>query len=373
MKKYMLLFLIALATLQPVFADSFVVGTVEAQRGHQSSGYLDVPPRIDEGTMIPITVAHGNGDGPTLALIAGTHGYEYPGITALQRIRKSLDPGEFSGTIIIVHIANVPSFLGRTIYYSPADGKNLNRVYPGDPEGSLSQRIAHTITQEVIEKADYLIDLHAGDGNESLRPYVYMPLTGEAELDAATKGLAMAFGLDHIVIDEAPLRSIDDSLYTDQTALVRGIPAITTETGQMGSNDDYWAKMAEAGIWNVLRHLEMIPGAEKNQRGHYLANRLPGYSQPPRRYISGRSQRWLYHIEGWQAGRSCGFLRRRNSGNSGAVLWCRQLCDWNAASQRRRAHSDDQPNSVGLDQEFVSWHRGAKALFRIDPAEYWSK
>ena len=267
MKKYMLLFLIVLATLQTVFADSFVVGTVEAQRGHQSSGYLDVPPGIDEGTMIPITVAHGNGDGPTLALIAGTHGYEYPGITALQRIRKSLDPGELSGTIIMVHIANVPSFLGRTIYYSPADGKNLNRVYPGDPEGSLSQRIAHTITQEVIEKADYLIDLHAGDGNESLRPYVYMPLTGEAELDAATKGLAMAFGLDHIVIDEAPLRSIDDSLYTDQTALVRGIPAITTETGQMGSNDDYWAKMAEAGIWNVLRHLEMIPGAKKINEG----------------------------------------------------------------------------------------------------------
>ena len=209
-----------------------------------------------------------------------------------------------------------------------------------------------------------------------------MPLTGEAELDAATKGLAMAFGLDHIVIDEAPLRSIDDSLYTDQTALVRGIPAITTETGQMGSNDDYWAKMAEAGIWNVLRHLEMIPGAEKINEGitwliDYQVNASAVCagcdSQPPRRYISGRSQRWLYHIEGWQAGRSCGFLRRRNSGNSGAVLWCRQLCDWNAASQRRRAHSDDQPNSVGLDQELVSWHRGAKALFRIDPAEYWSK
>ena len=127
MKKYMLLFLIALAALQPVFADSFVVGTVEAQRGHQSSGYLDVPPGIDEGTMIPITVAHGNGDGPTLALIAGTHGYEYPGITALQRIRKSLDPGELNGTIIMVHIANVPSFLGRTIYYSPADEMLLGR------------------------------------------------------------------------------------------------------------------------------------------------------------------------------------------------------------------------------------------------------
>ena len=97
MNKYVLLLLIAFATLQPAFADSFVVGTVEAQRGHQASGYLSVPPGIDDGTTIPITVAHGTGNGPTLALIAGTHGYEYPGITALQRLRKSLDPSELSG------------------------------------------------------------------------------------------------------------------------------------------------------------------------------------------------------------------------------------------------------------------------------------
>ena len=267
MNNKVLLLVIAFVTLQPAFADSFAVGTVEALPGHQSSGYLDVPAGIDEGTRIPITIVHGVDEGPVLALIAGIHGYEYPAITALQRLRNSLDPGEVSGTVIIVHVANLPSFLGRTIYNSPVDGKNLNRMFPGEPDGSLSQRIAHAITSEVIDRADYMIDLHAGDGNESLRPYVYMPVTGETELDAASKGLAMAFGLDHIVIDEAPLRSKDDSVYTDQTALVRGIPAITTETGQVGSNDDYWVKMAEAGIWNVLRHLEMIPGEEEINEG----------------------------------------------------------------------------------------------------------
>jgi predicted deacylase len=256
------LLLIALAALQPAFAESFVVGDVEASRGHQASGYLVVSPGIDEGTKIPITIVHGAADGPVLALIAGTHGYEYPGITALQRVRKSLDPREVSGTIIMVHIANMPSFLGRTIYRSPVDGKNLNRMYPGDPEGSVSQRIAHVVTTEVMDRADYLIDLHAGDGNEALRPFVYMPVTGDTELDEASKGLAMAFGLDHIVVDKAPLRSSEDSVYTDQTALVRGIPAITTETGQLGLNDDYWVDMAEAGILNVLRHLEMISGDE---------------------------------------------------------------------------------------------------------------
>ena len=262
-----LLIVVALAALHPAFADSFVVGEIEASRGHQASGYLAVPPGVDDGTKIPITIVHGTGNGPVLALIAGTHGYEYPGITALQRVRKSLDPGEVSGTIIMVHVANLPSFLGRTIYNSPVDGKNLNRMYPGDPDGSVSQRIAHLVTSEVIDKADYLIDLHAGDGNEALRPFVYMPVTGDKALDEASKGLAMAFGLDHIVIDEAPLRSREDSLYTDQTALVRGIPAITTETGQMGLNDDYWVDMAQGGILNVLRHLEMIPGDEKINEG----------------------------------------------------------------------------------------------------------
>jgi predicted deacylase len=256
------LLFITFAALQPAFADSFVVGDVEASRGHRASGYLAVPPGVDEGTKIPITIVHGAADGPVLALIAGTHGYEYPGITALQRIRKSLDSREVSGTIIMVHIANLPSFLGRTIYRSPIDGKNLNRMYPGDPDGSVSQRIAHVVTTEVMDRADYLIDLHAGDGNEALRPFVYMPVTGDTELDEASKGLAMAFGLDHIVVDKAPLRSKEDSVYTDQTALVRGIPAITTETGQLGLNDDYWVDMAEAGILNVLRHLEMITGDE---------------------------------------------------------------------------------------------------------------
>ena len=267
MNNRVLLFLIAFAALQPAVADTFIVGDVEAARGHKTSGYLVVPPGVDDGTKIPITILHGTGNGPVLALIGGTHGYEYPGITALQRVRKSLDPREVSGTIIMVHIANLPSFLGRSIYRSPVDGKNLNRMYPGDADGSLSQRIAHVVTTKIMDRADYLIDLHAGDGNEALRPFVYMPVTGETELDEASKGLAMAFGLDHIVIDEAPLRSREDSVYTDQTALVRGIPAITTETGQMGSNDDYWVDMAVDGIFNVLRHLEMIPGDERVNEG----------------------------------------------------------------------------------------------------------
>ena len=240
--------------------DVFTVGSIKAGPGESVAGFLDIEPLRDEGTRIPVSVIRGQNPGPVLALLAGVHGYEYPGITALQRLRKSVRSADLSGTLILVHIANPPSFYGRTVYTSPADGKNLNRVFPGKKDGSLSERIADNITRHVIEQADFLVDLHAGDGNEVLRPYVYMPVTGQPALDAASRGMALAFGLDHIIIDEGRLLPRDASLYTDQTALTRGIPAITTETGQLGSNDPHWVGLAERGIANVMRHLGMLGG-----------------------------------------------------------------------------------------------------------------
>jgi len=248
-------------------AEDFVLGSIEAAAGESASGWLDVPPGDDGEARLPVSVLQGSAPGPVLALVAGTHGYEYAPILALQRIRKTLDSEILRGTLLLVHVANPPSFFGRTIYYSPADGKNLNRVFPGRRDGTLSERIAWTITTEVIERADYVIDMHAGDGNEALRPYVYMPVTGHRELDEAARGLAIAFGLDHIVIDAAPLRDPGDSLYVDQTALTRGKPAITTETGQLGSGDERWVAMAEAGALNVMRHLGMLPGKLRENRG----------------------------------------------------------------------------------------------------------
>ena len=243
------------------------LGPLRASAGQAVSGYLEVPALNDGGARIPVSLVRGAGDGPVLALIAGTHGYEYPGITALQRLRQSIDPRALRGTLILVHIANPPSFYGRTVYTSPADGKNLNRVYPGRPEGTLSERIAHEITTQVIAKADFLVDLHAGDANEALRPYIYMPVTGDTRLDAATRGMALAFGLDHIVIDTGRIPSPEATKFVDQTALARGIPAITTETGQLGQNDEHSIALAEHGIQNLMRHLGMLEGTADPNTG----------------------------------------------------------------------------------------------------------
>lgn len=236
------------------------VAGLEAVAGMKVSGFIDVAPLNDKGARIPVSILKGNASGPTLALIAGTHGYEYAPIMGVQALAQTLDPASLSGTLILVHAANMPSFLGRTIYYSPADGMNLNRAFPGKVDGSLSQRIAYALTTQVIEQADFVVDMHSGDGNEALRPYIYMPKTGDAKMDAAIRGMALAFGIDHIVIDQSRVTSPDASVFTDMTALSRGIPAMTTEIGGMGSTDPLWVDMNVRGATNLLRHLKMLPG-----------------------------------------------------------------------------------------------------------------
>jgi predicted deacylase len=238
--------------------EPFTVGAITVPPGESVSDFLPVPDGVDDGTRIPVTVIHGVEPGPVLALIAGTHGYEYAPIIALQWMRAQIRPANLSGTVLLVHIANLPSFLGRTVYYSPVDGKNLNRVYPGKPDGTVSERIAHIITTEVIDRADYVVDLHCGDGNEALRPYTYWQKSGNPQVDEASRKLALAFGVDHIVIDTGGPTDPKASIYTSTTAITRGKPAITTETGQLGQTKFDEVALAMRGVQGLLMQLEMM-------------------------------------------------------------------------------------------------------------------
>jgi predicted deacylase len=215
---------------------------------------LDVP----DGLPIPVTTIIGARPGPVLALVAGNHGYEYPPILALQRLRAAIDAERLAGTVVMVHVANMPSFLGRTVYFSPADGKNLNRVYPGRRHGTVSERIAYAITTEVIEKADFVLDLHCGDGNESLRPYVYQAVTGDERINREIARLALAFGIDHILIDRNRPTDPAASLYCSTTAITRGKPALTIESGLLGMADEESVARIVEGVRGVLRELKMM-------------------------------------------------------------------------------------------------------------------
>jgi len=234
------------------------VGGVTAQPGTAAYGEFQVPARgTDAGTVIPFSIVNGAKPGPFLALVAGTHGAEYPPILALQRLRASIDPKELSGTILMVHVANMPAYLGRAIYYTPGDHKNLNRVFPGRADGTISERIADVITREVIDRAQYLVDLHCGDANESLRPYLYWTINASPALVESVRQLALAFGMDHIILDKARPTDPAASLYLENTAITRGKPAMTIESGAMGQSDEESIQRIERGVAGVLKHLKM--------------------------------------------------------------------------------------------------------------------
>ena len=251
--------LAVLTTWTPANAQTpFTVGGVTAAPGTTASGELKVAARAgDEGTIIPFSILHGTLPGPVLALVAGTHGSEYPPILALQRLRASIDPKTLSGTIIMVHIANMPSFLKRTVYYGPADDKNLNRVFPGKKEGTLSERIAETLTREVIDRATHVVDIHCGDANEWLRPYSYWVVSSAPEVVEASRQMALAFGLDHIIIDTERPANPAESVYLVNTALTRGKAGLTIESGGWAQTDAPSIARIEHGIAGVLKHLRM--------------------------------------------------------------------------------------------------------------------
>jgi predicted deacylase len=239
-----------------------MLASITARPGEKASGYLEVPAGVDSATRIPVTVIQGREPGPVLALIGGTHGVEYNPMLALQRVRRDLDPAQLKGTVIIVHVANLPSFQRRTIYYSPVDWKNLNRVYPGKKDGTVSERIAWTITHEVIDRCDYLVDMHSGDGNEDLIPYDYWNKQGaDARADSIGREMAMAWGSHGIVIDTERPRDPNASLYTQNTAQLRGKPALTAEDGYLGLIREDMIQRNSEGAFRILRYLKMIPGA----------------------------------------------------------------------------------------------------------------
>lgn len=236
----------------------FAIGGLSVAAGQAQSGFLEVP---GGETKIPVTVIHGIKPGRVLAAVAGIHGAEYPPILSLLRVKDLIRPAELSGTLILVHVANLPSFQRRTVYFVPSDGKNLNRVFPGDPNGTLSQRIAHVLTTEVVDRCDALIDMHCGDSNEALIPYTYWMISPDEAVTAEAKAMSLAFGIPTIIIDDTRSQDIKDSKYLGNTALLRKKPAITTEYGFLGRSDEIAIQKNVSGILSVMRLFKMIAGA----------------------------------------------------------------------------------------------------------------
>lgn len=252
---------------------TITIGNIEAKSGEKVSGSLIVEKGIDEGTIIPVTIINGAKSGPVLTLVAGIHGTEYVPIITLQQLLNEINPNELSGTVILVHIANIPSYNKRLAYYNPVDNKNLNRVFPGNEDGTISERIAFTITNEIIKRSDYYIDLHGGEADQSLVNFIYFDY-GCTDNDLCKKSsiMAHAMGINYLIPEKN--NSVHDSVkyaWSDLIAFRNGVPAIAVDIGDRGKVDLEEIKIAKQGIINVMRTINMLDGkAFKNEQAIYL-------------------------------------------------------------------------------------------------------
>jgi predicted deacylase len=243
------------------FASDLTVGTAAARSGQKANGVIRVAAGSDAAAEIPVTVIAGAKAGPTLALVSGAHGTEYASILAMHKLVQAVDAASLSGAVIVLPLLNVAAFSKMVPHLNPVDGKNLNRLYPGKADGTQSDRISLAITKQVLEKCDYLIDYHGGDLDENLRRYAYWADTGNERLDATTRGMVLAFGLDHIIIQRARTAPAPGAPVTvTRQAQMMGKPAIAVEAGHAGTTEAEDLDVLARGTLNVMRHLKMLPG-----------------------------------------------------------------------------------------------------------------
>src|SRR6201987_3661476 len=182
------------------------------------------------GVEVPVVEVTGAGDGPRLTVLAGVHGCEYAPMAAVRRWTRALAQRELRGTVRAVPGLNLPSFCSRTPFVVPDDGKNLNRCFPGDPAGTLAQRLAYDTFTQLISGSDALVDAHTGDMVEALEPFALYD-AGPAE--ARARELASAYGLGYVIRQEpGPGRA--DGGCPSAAAAAAGIPAIIAEAGGCG-------------------------------------------------------------------------------------------------------------------------------------------
>ena len=218
------------------------------ERGTKLRTYLPVP---DTNVKIPLTIINGENDGPTLLITSGIHGGEYPGIAAAMELGHDIEPEHVTGCLIMMHPVNIQGFWARREMIVPEDGKNLNRVFPGDPTGTLADKTAYLISNNFFPIADFYVDMHSGDIHESLHPYVYYPGQPTAEVEKKSRSVARVLDLEYMVRSLATGGAYNYAAST-------GLPSILIERGGAGLCLHEDIEAYKDDIRNILRKLKMF-------------------------------------------------------------------------------------------------------------------
>ncbi len=239
--------------------DAFHLKNITVQPGKKWSGELEL---ANGDVRLPATVLHGNGTGKTMLITAGVHAGEYVGIQAAIELSQKLKIEKVNGTIIIVKVMNRPAFEARNGSMGLDDGKNLNREFPGNPDGTEMEHLAWAISQELQPAADYYIDLHSGDDYEKLIPYVYYAGAAAGEVVSLSRQMAEQVDVPYMV------KSNVASGGSYNYAASQGIPSILIERGGMGDWTYEEVRSTRRDVRNILCHLGIYQGL-KDFRTYY--------------------------------------------------------------------------------------------------------
>lgn len=238
---------------------SRLVPEVDYGRDGKQTGYIRLFHSTHDSAYgflpIPIVVVK-NGEGPTALFTSGNHGDEYEGQVALTNLIKWLTPERIKGRVIIMPMANYPAALiGRRV--SPIDDLNMNRIFPGDPDGTVTRQIAHYIDSELIPLADLVIDLHSGGSSLNYIPTALAKQSADPVLYQKQLAALRAFGAPYTYIQGgAQGQGGDQTLGSGADR--RGRIALGTELGGAGAVNPSGLAIAERGLRNLLVHLGIL-------------------------------------------------------------------------------------------------------------------
>ena len=217
---------------------------------------------------LPLFVACASRPGKTIVAIGGTHGDEYEGPVGLKNLVRELDPASLlAGRLIVIPVLNVPAFRAAQ-RHSPLDGKNMNRVFPGAAQGTLTERVARFVHDEIFPRADVVIDIHAAGSEFEIARCASFHAIPDPALFAETRRVALLFGMPFAWVYVSGLGS---GLLTE-TAEALGKVTIGGEFGYGAAVDLQGVRWAHHGVLNVMRDYGLLPGP--------VANLLPpGYDR----------------------------------------------------------------------------------------------
>jgi uncharacterized protein len=225
----------------------------------KATGFVRVPHSVHRSAYgwIPIPIVRiKNGDGPNVLMQAGNHGDEWEGQIGLGKLIRSLEPKDIKGRLVILPSANFPAAMAgqRT---SPIDDGNLNRSFPGDPEGTITQQIAYWIEHALLPGFDYAFDFHSGGSSLAYIPSALAPRHDDAARMQKIVGLLKAFGAPVSYIAAAPQGG--GRTFTSASHR-QGVLAMGTELGGGGLVTPQSLAVAEGGMRRVLAHVGLLQG-----------------------------------------------------------------------------------------------------------------